>query len=55
MAAQKQTITCKEVYAEVYKRVKDEGGSDSKAKIYAGIAQANCVSAGKDVKGKPDN
>lgn len=50
-----QTISCQQVYDEVHARVKAEGGSDMKAKLYAGVAKANCEKAGKDVHGKPDH
>jgi hypothetical protein len=49
-----KTITCDDVYNEVFKRVKSDGGSDAKAKAYAAVAKTNCEKAGKDVQGKPD-
>lgn len=38
---------CQDVYNEVYKRVKAEGGGEIKALAYARVARDNCEAAGK--------
>ena len=41
------TKGCQDIYNEVYKRVKSEGGTDIKAGAFARVAAANCMSKGK--------
>ncbi len=38
---------CQDVYNEVYKRVKGEGGTDLKARLFATVARKNCETKGK--------
>jgi hypothetical protein len=38
---------CDDVYNKVHARVKAEGGSEAKAKAWAGVAKANCLAKGK--------